>query len=134
MPVRPAAARPAVRMTSTALLASARLITVNKTTTAGATLHLAAPQALGPDCSPLGQVVVRVTAPPDHGTVHIGQGMIFSNYKPGDAPYLCNARKTPATVVSYQAAAGFAGSDVTVIHVFFPDGRAPTIRYDITVN
>jgi hypothetical protein len=132
---RPVAASPArPRVTRTALLASAKLITVNKTTTAGATLTLAEPQSLGQDCSPLGQVIVKVTTPPDHGSVHITPATTFSNYVPGDAPYLCNARKTPATLVSYQATAGFTGSDVAVIQIFFPDGRAPLIRFNITVS
>ena len=132
MPTRAAPVRP--RVTSTALLASAKLITVSTTTMAGATLTLAEPQALNPDCSPLGPVVVKVTAPPDHGSVHIAQGMIFSDFKPGDPPYFCNARRTPATLVSYRAAAGYSGDDVAVIQVFFPSGRAPLIRYNITVN
>jgi len=134
VPSRAPAAHPTRRVTSTALLAAAKLITVNRTTTAGATLNLAGPQALGPDCSPTGEVVVKVTAAPDHGTVHVEQGMIFSNYKPGDPPYLCNARKTPATLVSYRATAGFVGDDVAVIQIFFPNGQAPMVRYNITVN
>lgn len=134
VPTQAPAARPTMRVTSTAMLAAARLITVHKTTTAGATLSLAGPQALGPDCRPSGPVVVKVTTPPDHGAVHVAQGMIFSNYKPGDPPYPCNARKTSATLVSYQAVAGFVGEDVAVIQVFFPNGQAPMIRYNITVN
>lgn len=134
VPVRPVAARPAVRVTGTALLAAAKLVTIHKTTTAGAPLGLAAPQALDRDCVPLGQVVVKVLTPPDHGTIHVGQGTVFSNYQPGDPPFPCNARKTPATLVSYHAADGFLGDDVAVIRIFFPDGRAPTVRYDITVE
>ena len=131
---RPTLARPVARRTSTAVLASARLIEVHKTTISGATLRLAAPQALDPDCSPMGEVVVKVTAPPDHGAVNVAPGLIFSEFSPGDPPFMCNARKTPATLITYQATAGYVGDDVAVIQIFFPDGHAPTVRYDITVR
>ncbi len=122
------------RATSTALIAAARLVTVRKTTTAGAMLRLASPSALAPDCTSLGAVVVKVTEPPDHGTVHVAHGMAFTDFRPGDPPYLCNARRTPATLVFYQPAPGYTGADTAVIRVFFPNGQAPTVRYDITVD
>lgn len=125
---------PPRRVTPTAALASARLIIVHRTTSAGATLLLASPQALDPSCAPLGDIVVKVTSAPDHGTVHVAAGSAYSNFQPGDPPFMCNARKSPATLITYQAAAGYTGPDVAVVRIFFPDGHAPTIRYDITVD
>ncbi len=90
--------------------------------------------ALDRDCNPLGQIEVKVTSPPDHGTVHVTSGLNFSEHRPGDPPYFCDARRTPATIVTYQAAPAYTGSDVSVFQIFFPDGRAPTVRTDITVD
>lgn len=121
-------------LTPAARIASADLVTVRKTTTADARLLLASPQALARDCSPLGDVVVKVLEQPEHGTVQVEKGVAFPNYTPGDPPYLCNARRLPATLITYRAAAGYSGQDVTVVSVFFPDGKAPKIRFDIGVQ
>lgn len=71
----------------------ARLVTVNKITTVGATLMLASPQSLARDCTPLGQVEVKVTTAPDHGIIHIDKGMAFSNFVPGDPPIFAMQRR-----------------------------------------
>ena len=95
---------------------------------------LATLQSLAKDCSPLGEIDVKVVTPPDHGAVHIEKGMAFSNYTPGDAPYLCNAKKSPATVITYRSASGFSGQDTAAVEVFFPDGHAPTMLFHIEVR
>jgi hypothetical protein len=133
-PVRAPVPNPAPSMTPTARLANARMVSVNKTTTAGATLMLASPQALAKDCSPLGQVDAKVITPPDHGTISIEKGMAFPNYTPGDAPYLCNAKKSPATLITYRAVPGFSGQDTASVQIFFPDGHAPTMLFHLEVR
>jgi hypothetical protein len=124
---------PAVVETPTLRLATARLISVHKTTMAGETLLLASPQALAADCSPLGEVRAKVLTPPGNGTIHIAHGMAFSDFVPGDPPFLCNTRRTPATLITYRASPGFSGEDTAVVRIVFPDGRAPTILFHITV-
>jgi hypothetical protein len=62
------------------------MITVKKTTTSGMTSTFASPQSLASDCSALGAVDAKVIAPPDHGSIDIKQGLIFSHYIPGDPP------------------------------------------------
>ncbi|MGI4809552.1 MAG: hypothetical protein ACRYF2_15765 [Janthinobacterium lividum] len=121
-------------MTPAARLANAKTISVGKTTTTGATLILASPQSLARDCSPLGQVVAKVVTPPEHGTVAIEDSMAFSNYTPGDPPYLCNAKKSPATLITYRSASGFSKQDVASVQIFFPDGHAPTMLFHIDVR
>ncbi len=101
---------------------------------AGTTLMLASPQALARDCSPLGPVEAKVVTQPDHGTVAIAKGMAFSNYTPGDPPYLCNAKKSPATLITYRSAPGFSGQDTAAVQIFFPDGHAPTMLFHIDVR
>jgi hypothetical protein len=128
-PARP----PTVVETPTLRLATARLISMHKTTMAGKTLMLASPQALAADCSPLGEVGAKVLTPPGNGTIRIAHGMAFSDFVPGDPPFLCNTRKTPATLITYRASPGFSGEDTAVVRIVFPDGRAPTIVFHITV-
>lgn len=128
------APRPAQGMTSTARLMSASMITVRKTTTSGATLLLANLHSLNPDCTPIGPVEARIATPPAHGTVHIAMGTAFPSYVPGDPPYACNSRRLPATLISYQPTPGFTGQDVAVVETFFPSGRSPSLRFEITVR
>ena len=134
VPVRSPAPSAAPGLTPAARLVNARLITMDKTTLAGATLMLASPQALARDCTPLGQVDVKVVTPPENGTIHIAKGMAFPNYTPGDAPYLCNTKKSPATLITYQSSPDFSGQDTAVVQIFFPDGKAPTILFHIAVR
>lgn len=120
--------------TQNARLAAARMVTVNKTTTAGTTLMLTSVGSLNRDCTSRGQVTAKVVQAPDNGTVHIENGMAFPSYSPGDAPYLCNARKSPMTLITYRAEPGFTGQDTTSVQVFFPDGNAPTLLFHIAVQ
>ncbi len=121
-------------MTPAARLTNARLITVNKTTTTGATLSLANLHSLATDCSPLGHVEAKIVTPPEHGTIAITNGTAFSNFTPGDPPFACNAKRSAATLITYKAATGFAGRDVATLQVFFPSGRAPTMLFNIDVR
>jgi hypothetical protein len=129
-PVRP----PTVVLTSTARLARAREIIMDKTTLSGATLLLASPAALAPDCTPLGVVEAKVVVPPEHGVVHIRQGTAFPHYVPGDPPYACNAIRSPATIITYRSSPGFSGEDSAGVQIFFPDGAAPTVLFHIAVQ
>nr|WP_294556203.1 hypothetical protein [uncultured Rhodopila sp.] len=121
-------------MTPAARLATARVVTVDKTIMAGQTLLLASPQSLARDCTPLGKVDAKVITPPENGTIHIDSGMAFPNFTPGDPPYLCNSKKLPATVISYRSTPGFSGRDTAVVQFFFPDGNAPTFLFHIAVR
>jgi hypothetical protein len=125
---------PGAGLTSTARLAKAREIMMNKTTMAGATLLLASPASLNADCTPLGPVEAKVVTAPEHGKVRIAPGPAFPNYVPGDPPYACNAHRSPATIITYRAAPGFSGEDSTAVQIFFPDGDAPTVLFHIAVR
>ncbi len=125
---------PRVILTPTARLANAREIITNKTTTAGATLLLASPQALATDCSPLGPVSAKVVTPPQNGRISIRPGTAFSNFVPGDPPFACNARRTPATIITYRSSPGYVGEDSAAVQIFFPDGHAPIILFRIAVD
>jgi hypothetical protein len=110
------------------------MITMTKTTTDGATLLLASTQSLANDCSPVGQIEAKIVTPPDHGSLSIKQVTDFSNFAPGDPHYQCNAKKSPATLITYRSAPRFSGQDAVSVQIFFPDGRAPTILFHIDVR
>ena len=128
----PADAGPA--MTPAARIASAKLVVVNKVALNGEQLNLSSYQSLAPDCTPLGHVATRITTQPAHGNLQIVDGSAFPNYSPGDPPYRCDGTKSPATLLSYRSVPGYVGLDTTVVEVFFPNGNAPTIRYNIMVK
>ncbi len=95
---------------------------------------LASLAALAPDCSALGQVEAKIVSGPEHGVVQITKGTAFPNYAPGDPPYVCNARRSPATLITYRSEVGFTGEDTASMQIFFPDGRAPTLLVHIAVH
>lgn len=81
---------------------------------------LAEPAALKADCSPMGQVEAKVGVAPEQGRVRIVQGATFPNYVPGDPPYACDARRSPATIIIYRASRCFSGEDATAVKIVFP--------------
>jgi hypothetical protein len=60
--------------------------------------------------------------------------MAFSNDAPGDAPYVCNAQKSPATLITYSSALGFSGQDAAAVQLFFPDGQATAMLFHLDVR
>jgi hypothetical protein len=115
-------------------MAKAREIITHKTTTSGAILILASPASLASDCTPLGPVEVKVIVPPQHGVVHAAPGTAFPHYVPGDPPYACNGKRSPATIITYRSAPDFSGDDSTLLQIFFPDGDAPKILFNVSVD
>lgn len=78
--------------------------------------------SLNPDCTPDGQVVVRVTQPPQHGRITIRNGRLFPNYQSSNIRNVCNARRVPGVEAYYQPASGYTGFDSVNFETIFPAG------------
>ena len=66
---------------------------------------------LNPDCSAVGDVNVRVTKQPEHGTVEITAATNFPNYGKENIRYKCNQQKVKGMQVSYKSAEKYVGHD-----------------------
>jgi len=78
--------------------------------------------SLNPDCTPDGQIVVRITQPPQHGLVTIRNGRAFPNYPSSNIRNVCNTRRVPAVEAYYRPELGYTGFDSVSFETIFPAG------------
>ena len=90
--------------------------------------------SLNPDCTSLGQVVVRMTQPPQHGRVTTRSGRSFPTFASSNSHSVCNTRRVPGVEAYYQPAAGYAGSDAVSFEVMFPSGNYQQSTANIQVR
>jgi hypothetical protein len=87
--------------------------------------------ALNPDCSAIGDVNVRVTKQPEHGTV---ETVATTDYPPKEnIRSKCNDHKVRGVQFNYKSAEKYVGSDELELLVLFP-GFAWKVRYNIDVR
>ncbi len=90
--------------------------------------------AIQPDCSPSGEVAVRVTEQPQHGTLVVEDGQAFTNFPKANQRYVCNTRKSDGRLIFYQPKPDYLGTDSITVYVIFPAGFAQTRHYSIDVK
>jgi hypothetical protein len=87
-----------------------------------------------PDCTALGDVNIRVTKQPEHGSVETTTTTNFPNYPKESLRYKCNNHKVRGVQVHYKSAEKYTGNDEFDLLVFFPSGVAWEVHYDISVR
>jgi hypothetical protein len=105
-----------------------------KVVAAGHRLRVEFLYAIEPDCSSMGETVVRILEPPLHGNVTIQNGQGFTSFARQNQRYDCNMRKSDGTFVFYDPEPGFTGRDQVTLDVIFPTGQASDQRYAIEVR
>jgi hypothetical protein len=108
--------------------------TMNLTTTSSTRLRVAFQSALNPDCSSLGETVVRIVTPPAHGTVAVESGNGFTAYASTNQRYHCNEKPTPGKFIYYKSNHGYMGSDTLTYQTIYPDGALQQDVVNLTVN
>ena len=68
--------------------------------------------ALNADCSSMGETVVTVVEPAQHGKVVSGPGTGRTGFAQNNSRFECNTRQSEGTLVNYDPAPGFTGADV----------------------
>jgi len=86
-----------------------------------------------PDCSS-GDINIRVTKQPEHGTVETAAATNFPNFERGNIRYRCNKRKVRGMQVSYKSAEKYIGDDTLDLLVLFPGGFAREVHLNISVR
>jgi hypothetical protein len=82
-----------------------------------------------PDCTAGPLPTIRLTAPPEHGTVMVKKAKVSAtNFKQ------CLAFEVPGLVAFYQSQPNFAGLDVLTLEVKFPGGRTELQKITVTVG
>jgi hypothetical protein len=90
--------------------------------------------ALNPDCSASGNVNIRVTKKPEHGSTETTTAVNFPSYRKENIRSKCNDHKVRGMQINYKSAEKYVGSDELELLVLFPNGFAWEVRYNIDVR
>jgi len=90
--------------------------------------------AVNPDCSANGDVNIRVTKQPDHGTVETAAATDFPSFERENIRYRCNQQKVRGQQVNYKSTDKYTGSDTLELLVLFPGGFGEEVHINIDVR
>jgi hypothetical protein len=90
--------------------------------------------ALNPDCTASGDVNVRVTKQPEHGTAEIAVATLFPSDDKENIRFKCNQHKVRGQQVNYKSTEKYSGSDTLELLVLYPGGFAREVQFDISVR
>jgi hypothetical protein len=89
---------------------------------------------LNPDCSSTGEIEIRVTKQPEHGSTETTTTINFPTYPKEHVRFKCNEHKVKGMQVNYKSAEKYVGNDELELLVLFPNGFAWEVRYNIDVR
>jgi hypothetical protein len=90
--------------------------------------------ALNPDCTTSGNVSVRVTKQPEHGSTEITTAINYPFYSKENIRSKCNDHKVRGMQLNYKPAEKYIGSDELELLVLFPAGFAWEVHYNVDVR
>ena len=90
--------------------------------------------AVHPDCTASGDVNIRVTKQPEHGSIETTTAINFPGYPKENIRSKCNDHKVRGMQVNYKSAEKYVGSDELDLLVFFPAGFAWEVHLEISVR
>ena len=90
--------------------------------------------ALNPDCTASGNVNIRVTKQPEHGSAETIATTNYPNYPKENVRAKCNEHKVRGVQLNYKSAEKYVGSDELELLILFPGGYAWEVRYNIDVR
>jgi hypothetical protein len=108
--------------------------TLTRVIASGANQRIGFFHALHPDCTASGEVNVRVTKQPEHGTVDTTITTNFPGYAKENIRYKCNQHKIKGVQVNYKSADKYVGDDALDLLVLFPGGFAWELHYNVSVR
>jgi hypothetical protein len=108
--------------------------TVHRFVASGAKQQIGFYASLNPDCSAAGDVNVRVTKQPEHGTVETVARTDYVHYPKENIRSKCNQHKVKGTLVNYKAAEKYTGNDEFDLLILLPYGLAWELHFDISVR
>jgi hypothetical protein len=89
---------------------------------------------LNPDCTAMGNIDIRVTKKPEHGSVETTATINFPTYPKEHVRAKCNEHKVRGIQVNYKSAEKYVGNDELDLLVLWPSGTAAEVHYNIDVR
>jgi hypothetical protein len=108
--------------------------TLTRVVASGAKQQIGFYTSLNPDCTANGDVNVRVTKQPEHGTVDITTASNFPGYPKESSRFKCNQHKVKGMHVNYKAAEKYTGNDEFDLLILWPTGFASELHFDVRVR
>jgi hypothetical protein len=108
--------------------------TFNRIIASGAKQRVGFYVSLNPDCTASGDVTVRVTKQPEHGTVETVARTDYAHYSKENIRSKCNQHKVKGTLVNYKSAEKYTGNDEFDLLILFPGGYAWEHHFDMSVR
>lgn len=90
--------------------------------------------AINPDCTQSDRTVVRIIAPPEHGTASFQNGEMYTSFPRENPRSACNDKRVPGAMVKYKSEEGYTGGDTFRALIIYPDGSATEATYNIVVR
>jgi len=104
------------------------------TALSGKPLKLNFSNATNPDCTSVGETVVRLTQAPQHGKVTISKASDFPSFPKKNVRHACNKKRVAGTKTTYMSERGYLGTDAAGIEIIFPTGGTARRSYTINVK
>lgn len=104
------------------------------TAISGKPLKLNFSNTTNPDCTSIGETVVRMTQEPAHGRVTIAKASDFPSFPKKNARHACNKKRVSGTKTTYVSERGFTGTDSAAIEIIFASGSTARRHYTINVR
>jgi hypothetical protein len=90
--------------------------------------------SVNPDCSATGDINVRVTKQPEHGTVETVATTGYAHWSKENSRSKCSQHKVKGMQVNYKSAEKYVGDDALDLLILFPTGVAWEFHFDIRVR
>src|SRR5215471_18131211 len=90
--------------------------------------------AVNPDCSASGDINIRITKQPEHGTAETAAATSFPNFERENIRYRCNQHEVRGQQLNYKSAEKYIGSDTLELLVLLPGGFAQEVHINIDVR
>lgn len=100
----------------------------------GKPLKLVQVYSANPNCTPTGEITMRIVTPPEHGRVTIRKGRVYSNFAESNPRSVCNRRGVVGHEAVYTSARGYTGSDSVTLEAIYPNGRYRRGSFSIDVR
>ena len=114
--------------------AAAQAQHLTMTAISGRPLKLNFSNTTNPDCTSVGETVVRLTQEPQHGRVTIAKASDFPSFPKKNVRQSCNKQRVAGTRTMYVSERGYSGTDSAAIEIIFANGATARRSYTINVR
>ena len=108
--------------------------TFTRTIASGTKQRMGFYASVNPDCSATGDVNVRVTKQPEHGTLETVATTDYAQWPKENIRSKCNQHKVKGTLVNYKAAEKYTGNDEFDLLILLPGGFAWEAHFNMNVR